>query len=97
MYGKGRGSAIQVLGNSALNILGLSTQVPSQCLYLSDGRGCSYEVGKQKLGFKKFRLRELGLKYSESTLLVQAIGALKKAFYDEILGSQVLSSRLEKL
>ena len=72
------GWTIQVSGNSALNILGLSTQVPTQYLYLSDGRSCSYQIGRQKLRFKKSRLKELGLKYSESALLVQAIRALDK-------------------
>lgn len=72
------GWTIQVSGNSALNILGLSTQVPSQYLYLSDGRSCSYQIGGQKLNFKKSRLKDMGLKYLESALMVQAIRALDK-------------------
>lgn len=83
------GWTIQVSGNSALNILGLSTQVPSQYLYLSDGRSCTYEIGKQKLSFKKSRLKELGLKYPESALLVQAIRVLDKSSLSDKESNQV--------
>lgn len=72
------GWTIQVSGNTALNILGLSTQVPTRYLYLSDGKSCSYQVGNQELRFKKTRLKDIGLKYPESALLVQAIKALDK-------------------
>ncbi len=72
------GWTIQVSGNTALNILGLSTQVPARFVYLSDGRSCKYQVGKQELRFKKASLKDIGLKYGESALLVQAIKALDK-------------------
>jgi len=36
------GWTIQVSGNTALNILGLSTQVPIRYLYLSDGKSRSF-------------------------------------------------------
>lgn len=67
---------IQVSGNTALNVLGLSTQIPGQYVYLSDGKSVVYLIGKQKLRFKKTRLKEVGLKHPESALLVQAIKAL---------------------
>lgn len=72
------GWTIQVSGNTALNILGLSTQVPTRYLYLSDGKSRSYKVGNQELSFKKTLLKDIGLKYPESALLVQAIKALDK-------------------
>ena len=34
------GWTIQVSGNTALNILGLSTQLPGRFMYYSDGRSC---------------------------------------------------------
>jgi Family of unknown function (DUF6088) len=73
------GWGIQVSGNAALNILGLSTQVPTQYLYLSDGASKSYEIAGQTLVFQKAKTTHLDLKYPESALLVQAIEALGKA------------------
>jgi hypothetical protein len=70
------GWTIQVSGNTALNILGLSAQLPGRFMYYSDGRSCRYQVEKQELIFKKSSLKDMGVKYKESALLVQAIKAL---------------------
>jgi hypothetical protein len=67
---------IQVTGNAALNILGLSTQVPTQYLYLSDGPSKTYNLLGAELGFQKARYTHLGVKRADSALLVQAIHAL---------------------
>ncbi|WP_199532922.1 DUF6088 family protein [Thiopseudomonas alkaliphila] len=70
------GWQIQVSGNAALNMMGLSTQVPTQYLYLSDGPSKSYQVGSRTIEFKKTRFTQLGLKYQQSEILVQVIQAL---------------------
>ena len=67
---------IQPSENTALNQLGLSTQVPVQSVYLSDGPSKSYEIGKRQLTFKKRSLKESGFKLRESELVVQALKAL---------------------
>jgi hypothetical protein len=67
---------IQVSANVALNIMGLSTQVPTQYCYLSDGPSKTYQVGSTAVQFTKTRLTQLGLKYAYSEILVQAIHAL---------------------
>ena len=67
------GWTIQVSENTALNILGLSTQVPTRYLYYSDGRSRSYTVANQELSFIKGRLKDTGLKYEKSAILVQAL------------------------
>ncbi len=67
---------IQLSGDAALNLLGLSTQVPGCWIYLSDGPGRKYEIGKHSLVFKKPALRDVGFKYRESGLMVQALKAL---------------------
>lgn len=69
---------IQVSGNAALNILGLSTQIPTQYLYLSDGASKTYDIAGQVLTFRKTKMTHLDLKYPQSALLVQAIEALGK-------------------
>lgn len=70
------GWRIQPSENTALNLLGLSTQVPAQSVYLSDGSSKSYEVGNRQLVFKKRSLKESGFKHRESELVVQALKAL---------------------
>lgn len=72
------GWRIQPSENTALNLLGLSTQVPAQSVYLSDGPGKSFEVGNRQLVFKKRRLKESGFKLRESELVVQALKSLGK-------------------
>jgi predicted oxidoreductase len=67
------GWTIQVSGNAALNILGLSTQVPARYLYLSDGQSKTYHINDVELSFKKTALKDMGLKLPESALLVQAL------------------------
>lgn len=69
---------IQISGNAALNILGLSTQVPTKYLYYTDGRSKTYKIGKATLEFKKSTLKDIGMKYPGSALLVQAIKSIGK-------------------
>lgn len=75
------GWRIQPSENTALNLLGLSTQVPAQSVYLSDGPSKTYEIGKQQLTFKKRTLKESVFKHKESELVVQA---LKKLGHERI-------------
>lgn len=69
---------IEVSGDSALNLLGLSSQIPAQYVYLSDGPSKSYDVMDVQLNFKKSTLKDIGFKHRESTLIVQALKALGK-------------------
>jgi hypothetical protein len=70
------GWRIQPSENTALNLLGLSTQVPAQAVYLSDGPSKTYEIGNRELTFKKRALKESGFKLRESELVVQALKSL---------------------
>jgi hypothetical protein len=76
------GWRIQPSENTALNLLGLSTQVPAQAVYLSDGPGKSYEIGNRQLIFKKRALKESGFTLRESELAIQALKALGKERVD---------------
>jgi hypothetical protein len=69
---------IQPAGDTALNLLGLSTQVPGKYVYLSDGPNRSYAIGTYKLEFRKTALKEIGFKYRESGIIVQALKSLGK-------------------
>lgn len=67
-------------GDAALNLLGLSAQVPGKFLYLSDGPNRKYSILNYKLEFKKTALKEIGFKHRESGLIVQALKALGKEY-----------------
>ena len=67
---------IEVSGDSALNMLGLSTQVVAKYIYLSDGGNRTYDIMGTTLEFKKSSLKNIGFKYKESSLIVQALKAL---------------------
>lgn len=73
---------IQPSGDAALNLLGLSTQVPGRWVYLSDGPSREYAVGSQSLAFRKSALKDAGFRYRESGLLVQALKALERERVD---------------
>ncbi len=69
---------IQPTPETALNLLGLSTQVPGRWAYFSDGPSRQYEVANQGLSFTRSALKDTGFQYRQSGLLVQAIKALGK-------------------
>ena len=70
------GWRIQPSGPAAMNIVGLSTQVPGRVTYLSDGPDKSYKLGKTTLAFERTALKESGFKLPESALVVQSLKSL---------------------
>ena len=65
-------------GNTALNLLGLSTQVTAVWSYISDGPYKSYELNSTKIEFKHRTNKEItGLSYMTS-LVIQALKTLGK-------------------
>lgn len=66
-------------GDTALNILGISTQVPGRYVYYSDGPTKKYSIGDfYDIEFKKKSLKETGFKHKESGIIVQAIKSIGK-------------------
>lgn len=70
-------------GNTALNILHLSTQVPSHHVYLSDGPYRTYDINGVILEFKHTNNKMISTLSKSSNLVVQAIKALGKDNYNE--------------
>ena len=63
-------------GDTALNILHISTQVPNVWEYVSDGPYRDYEIGKTPLKFKHIMPREIN-GYSQITvMIIQSIRAI---------------------
>ncbi|NCB11639.1 MAG: hypothetical protein EOM78_08405 [Erysipelotrichia bacterium] len=78
---------IEVSGDTALNILNLSTQIQAKYIYLSDGPNKSYKLFNDvEIEFKKSVLKDIGFKYKESSLIVQALKSLgKEHITDEVI------------
>lgn len=66
-------------GESALNNLGLSTQLPGRILYFSDGPSRTYLVAGRTLEFRHSAKRRLTFKKPESLIVVQGLMALGQA------------------
>jgi hypothetical protein len=69
---------IQPTGNYALNILGLSTQVPMNVVYMTDGSPRKVSIGKRKITFKKTSPRNFMYKGKIIPLVVSALKTLGK-------------------
>ena len=82
-------------GNTALNLLGLSTQVTAVWSYISDGPYKTYEWNSNKLEFKHRTNKEItGLSYMTS-LVIQALKTLGRTnVTPEII--QTLSEKLSE-
>lgn len=72
------GWTIVPCGDTALNLLGLSPQVPTVWLYISDGPYREYVIGKRKLQFKHTANKDITGTSYKSALVVQALKALGK-------------------
>ncbi|MBN9293725.1 MAG: hypothetical protein J0G96_07090 [Flavobacteriia bacterium] len=66
-------SRIAPTGVLALNLLGLSTQVPMNAVYLTDGSQRIVKIGKRTIRFKKAAPRNFAIKDELLHLIVQAM------------------------
>lgn len=91
-------------GDTALNLLKLSTQVPAVWQYVSDGPYREYTIGKLQLKFKHASNKDISDKSYKTALIIQALKALGKDRVDEsvkkklasILTSQELTTALNE-
>ncbi|MFE3847252.1 DUF6088 family protein [Flavobacterium sp. LB3P45] len=65
-------------GVLALNALGLSTQVPMNVVYLTDGAARKIDLGKRKILFKKSAPKNLSAIGKISSLVIQALKEIGK-------------------
>ena len=79
------GWTIVPCGDTALNMLGLSTQVPAVWLYVSDGTYKEYTYGNTVIRFKRTTNKEISKISYKTALIIQAVKALgKENITDEI-------------
>ena len=72
------GWTIVPCGDTALNLLGLSTQVPSQWVYVSDGAYKEYSFDNTTIRFKRTTNKEISKVSYKTALTIQALKALGK-------------------
>jgi len=70
------GWRIQACGEAALNLLGISNQVPGTVVYLSDGPHKTVNIGNLNIEFKKTSLKEMRVEHTFTSLTVQALKTL---------------------
>lgn len=88
---------IRPAGAFALNKLGLSTQVPTRLVYITDGAPRHIRVGKRSIKFKPASPRNLAYKGKISGLVVQAFKELgNKGVTDEVIRKVKTLLRNEK-
>lgn len=79
--------------STALNLLGLSTQVPTHYKYISSGRYKEYKIGDTILEFKKVNPGEIANMSLKTATVIQAIKSLGK----ENINAQVMQKIRENL
>ncbi len=72
------GWTIVPCGDTALNMLGLSTQVPAVWLYVSDGTYKEYTYGNTTIKFKRTTNKDISKISYKTALVIQALKALGK-------------------
>lgn len=65
-------------GSTAMNILGLSTQVPMNAVYITDGSSRVINIGKRKITLRRSVPKNFAYKGEIMPLLVQALKSLGK-------------------
>lgn len=63
-------------GSTALNLLGLSTQIPLKVVFLTDGSARKIKVGKQTIEFKKTNPKNLSIEHRLTNLVIQGLKAI---------------------
>ncbi|MCH7613597.1 MAG: hypothetical protein IIB45_09610 [Candidatus Marinimicrobia bacterium] len=77
-------------GIQALNKLGLSTQIPMNVVYLTDGAARSIRINTRTIKFKKTTPKNLAVKGEISSLVIQALREIGK---DKLKPKQLVKIR----
>lgn len=79
------GWTIVPCGDTALNLLGLSTQLPAAWVYVSDGAYKEYTYEQTRIKFKRTTNKEISKLSYKTALVVQALKALGKDNVDDMI------------
>lgn len=82
--------------STALNLLGLSTQVPTHYKYISSGRYKEYKIGDTVLEFKKVNPGEIANMSLKTATVIQAIKSLGKENITNEVIQKIRENLIEK-
>jgi len=92
---------LQPSGAYAANLLGLSTQVPTKIVYLTDGRSRTVQIGNRQITLKQTTPRNMATAGKMSGLIIQALRYIGKKNIDpemiEILRRKVSAEDHKRL
>ena len=80
---------IKPTGISALNKLGLSEQVPTRHVYITNGQPRTYHVAENEIHFKSASPKKLALKGPISSLIILAMDEMGQNEFDETLANKL--------
>ena len=83
-------------GDTALNALGLSTQIPTVWLYVSDGPYKSYSFDNTTIEFKHTTNKDISKFSYKTSLIIQALKALGKENIDDSVLAKLRSVLTDK-
>ncbi len=89
------GSRIMISGAKAANLLGLSTQVPAQNLFLTEGPSRKVRIGNQTISLKHVARSKMIGAGTEAGIVIQAVRSLGQKGVNEI-PVQALAKRLPR-
>jgi hypothetical protein len=69
--------------------LGLTTQVPMNVVFLTDGSARNIQIGNQKIAFKKTSPKNLSITHYLSNIIVQGLRELGEQNIDEDIKSRL--------
>ena len=90
------GWTIVPCGDTALNLLGLSTQIPAAWVYVSDGTYKEYTYEQTTIKFKRTTNKEISKLSYKTALVVQALKALGKENVDDTVLTKLKSNLTEE-
>ena len=90
------GWTIVPCGDTALNRLGLSSQVPAVWLYVSDGTYKEYTYGKTVIRFKRTTNKEISKISYKTALVIQAVKALGKENITDEIKNKIASTTTDE-
>lgn len=90
------GWTIVPCGDTALNLLGLSTQIPAAWVYVSDGPYKEYTYNQTTIKFKRTTNKEISKLSYKTALVVQALKALGNDSINDSLITKLKNTLTDK-
>lgn len=78
-------------GNYSLNIIGLSTQVPSKYIYITNGPYNDYDIGNNKIYFKHSTSRDISFLPYRILIAIQGLKTIGKENIDSNVRNKISS------